>query len=274
MKIRRKFFLVAAVLVLGTTAVAVFSLDRIGRVNKEVVTLAMYQAPLSRVLSEIEIHARNQEIALHKLLRSSPRVEEPGLSIADPLATIKSEGRLIDEGTSKAVRLAKEGIEKATLEQDRLKFASLEPIFELINKEHQDFETAILALASDLQARKALPPGGLSLIAKEMTDLNAALDSMTRKLHAMTETSSAEAARQQDAALRFNVIATVLSGLIGVLLAYAFSRSLSRPIGRLVKATEQVQKGVRDIELHVTSNDEVGTLTTAFNSMVRDLRAK
>src|SRR3970040_1419454 len=101
MRIGRKFFLIAAVLVLGTTAVAVFSLDRIGRVNKEVVTLAMYQAPLSRVLSEIEIHARKQEIALHKLPRSSPRVEEPGLSIADPLATIKSEGRLIDEGTSK-----------------------------------------------------------------------------------------------------------------------------------------------------------------------------
>jgi len=274
MRIGRKFFLIAAVLVLGTTAVAIFSLDRIGRVNKEVVTLAMYQAPLSRILSNIEIHARNQEIALHKLLGSSPSMEEPGLSSFDPLATIKSEGRLIDEGTGKAIRLAKEGIEKATLEQDRLKFASLEPIFELINKEHQDFETAALALASDLQARKALPPGSLSLVAKEMTDLNAALDSMTRKLDAMTETSSAEAARQQGAALRFNVIATVLSGLIGVLLAYAFSRSLSRPIGRLVKATEQVQKGVRDIELHVTSNDEVGTLTTAFNSMVRDLRAK
>ena len=274
MRIRRKFFLVAAVLVLATTAVAIFSLDRISRVNKEVVTLAMYHAPLSRILSDIEIHARNQEIALHKLLRSSPRMEEPGSSSSDPLTAIKSEGRLIDEGTNNAIRLAKEGIEKATLEQDRLKFAGLEPIFELINKEHQDFETAVLALASDLQARKALPPGSLSLVAKEMTDLNAALDSMTRKLDAMTETSSAEAARQQDAALRFNVIATVLSGLIGVLLAYAFSRSLSRPIGRLVKATEQVQKGVRDIELHVTSNDEVGTLTTAFNSMVRDLRAK
>jgi len=274
MRIGRKFFLVAAVLVLATTAVAIFSHDRIGRVNKEVVTLAMYQAPLSRILSDIEIHARNQEIALHRLLSSGPRMEEPRSPASDPLATIKGEGRLIDEGTGKAIRLAKEGIEKATLELDRLKFASLEPAFELINKEHQDFETAALTLASDVQARKALPPGGLSLIVKEMTDLNAALDSMTRKLHAMTETSSAEAARQQEAASRFNLVVTLLSGLVGVLLAYTFSRSLSRPISRLVKATEQVQKGARDIELQVTSRDEVGTLTTAFNSMVRDLRAK
>ena len=51
MNVGSKIFSVAAVLVAGTTAVALFSLDRISRVNREVVTVATYHAPLARILA-------------------------------------------------------------------------------------------------------------------------------------------------------------------------------------------------------------------------------
>ena len=63
LKVGSKIFTLAAVLVTGTTAVALYSLDRIAQVNREIVTGATYHAPLARILSDVEIHARNQELA-------------------------------------------------------------------------------------------------------------------------------------------------------------------------------------------------------------------
>jgi adenylate cyclase len=49
---------------------------------------------------------------------------------------------------------------------------------------------------------------------------------------------------------------------------------LTRPVRRLLEGTRAVQAGHLDETLAVTSQDEIGHLTVAFNSMVEQLRAK
>jgi nitrogen fixation/metabolism regulation signal transduction histidine kinase len=44
-------------------------------------------------------------------------------------------------------------------------------------------------------------------------------------------------------------------------------------LGRLIEGTRQVQDGHDYKLLPVTSNDEIGKLTIAFNRMVEDLQA-
>jgi class 3 adenylate cyclase len=64
-------------------------------------------------------------------------------------------------------------------------------------------------------------------------------------------------------------------GLIGgALLGFLFAHNLSEPIHRLVAGTRQIQKGNFDIEIPVRSSDEIGKLTSAFNSMAKDLALK
>ncbi len=57
-----------------------------------------------------------------------------------------------------------------------------------------------------------------------------------------------------------------------VLLARYFSKKFTRPIEQLAAATQQIQQGRWDVEIHSNSRDEVGSLVTSFNIMVANLK--
>ncbi len=64
------------------------------------------------------------------------------------------------------------------------------------------------------------------------------------------------------------VAVTLLVTLLGV---YILSYNLSRPVRRLVSATNRLASGDLDQEIPVKSRDELGDLTRSFNRMVRNL---
>ena len=67
---------------------------------------------------------------------------------------------------------------------------------------------------------------------------------------------------------------SVLMILVGVAGAVALATVLSRPIFRLVEATQMIGAGNLTVEVPVTTHDELGVLTASFNRMVRSLREK
>lgn len=77
---------------------------------------------------------------------------------------------------------------------------------------------------------------------------------------------SLEQIRTQIGLSIITIIALVLFGVIIV------SRSLTRPLKKLLKATEEVAKGNLDIEVKVESGDELGKLTNHFNKMTSQLK--
>ena len=61
---------------------------------------------------------------------------------------------------------------------------------------------------------------------------------------------------------------------LGVGGAVTLATVLSRPIFRLVEATQVISTGNLTVEVPVTTHDELGVLTASFNRMVRSLREK
>jgi class 3 adenylate cyclase len=81
---------------------------------------------------------------------------------------------------------------------------------------------------------------------------------------------SYDGARLQD-----EILVDVSAALLGVAIsAFFIGRSLLRPFGTLLRAMTEVAGGKLDIQVPVTSNDEVGELTGQFNRMVQDLRER
>jgi signal transduction histidine kinase len=64
-------------------------------------------------------------------------------------------------------------------------------------------------------------------------------------------------------------IALVLSGAVGLFL----SRAIARPVRRLTSAAGSVAEGKLDLEVPITSRDELGRLSAAFNEMTARLRS-
>ena len=63
------------------------------------------------------------------------------------------------------------------------------------------------------------------------------------------------------------VIFAIVSILMTVAIGFLFARTITRPIGNLVKAVEEIGKGNFDNEIHINSNDELGYLGNAMESM-------
>lgn len=56
------------------------------------------------------------------------------------------------------------------------------------------------------------------------------------------------------------------------LLAFLLARSITRPVRKLTNAAERIQEGDYNVEVKVTHDDEIGSLTRAFNAMANRIR--
>ncbi|MCX6272321.1 MAG: HAMP domain-containing protein [Bacteroidetes bacterium] len=56
------------------------------------------------------------------------------------------------------------------------------------------------------------------------------------------------------------------------LIALFLARSISRPLQKLKRATERIREGDYQIDLKISSDDEIGILTRAFNDMAEQIR--
>ncbi len=75
--------------------------------------------------------------------------------------------------------------------------------------------------------------------------------------------------------LQDEMLVDIGGAVLGVAIsAFFIGRSLLRPFGTLSRAMTEVAGGRLDIQVPVTSNDEVGELTGQFNRMVKDLRER
>jgi adenylate cyclase len=70
------------------------------------------------------------------------------------------------------------------------------------------------------------------------------------------------------------IVLTALAAALGLIFSVIVSTGLTRPVRRLLEGARAVEAGKLDQTLAVTSQDEIGHLTVAFNSMVEQLRLK
>lgn len=61
---------------------------------------------------------------------------------------------------------------------------------------------------------------------------------------------------------------------LGILGAYLFAASITRPLSRLAKAAAQIGEGKRDVTVTISSRDEIGELAHSFNRMSTELAAQ
>ena len=106
------------------------------------------------------------------------------------------------------------------------------------------------------------------------------MDNIRLQINEMSDAETAllrQRSEDADAATRLATATTIGGGVLGLLMLFVFSSVISRGIVRslaaVVKSAEAIAQGdLRQENLHVISEDEVGRLTTVFNKMTESLR--
>jgi adenylate cyclase len=105
-------------------------------------------------------------------------------------------------------------------------------------------------------------------------EFNRKVDEIRSDMLAQVRADAKVTMRDQNTAIVISVILTVLASVAGLLFSFFVSTGITRPVRRLLEGTRAVEAGRLDGSIDVTTRDEIGQLTTAFNNMVEQLRHK
>ena len=148
------------------------------------------------------------------------------------------------------------------------------PVYNNLVDTTQQLETELAVLLeldpSDLASREAN-----ERIVAVFSQVEAARE-LVKDLAELTSAQLQESALNQETLISSIIVQTLtFAGVVLLLLVVAsviVTRSIARPLAELTAATQQIEQGNLDVQVPVTTQDEVGQLAQTFNSMVGQLR--
>lgn len=264
-----KIFGVAVGLLVIMVLASGWSMYTTAQANRQLATLAEALLPLTLALEDVS----------DEVLRAEMSLRETQLGEADASncsARFDTHHAEIDRLLAEAGQLRDTGARLAVLESNKLQFARVGPMLDNIARSRDRLARDVGVLCDGLStsAGGAQMTTRLAVVRADMQDIDELVAAASREMSEFVAADAGVVEGNQLLALRANVLMIVAAALVGLLLAWVVSRGMTRPIGRLREAAHAVQRGELDTELQVTSRDEIGDVSIAFNQMVVELRDK
>jgi adenylate cyclase len=103
-------------------------------------------------------------------------------------------------------------------------------------------------------------------------EFNRKIDGIRADMLTQVHASAAAVIRQQQQAIWISAIVTGIASVLGFVFAMLIGSGITGPVLRLLEGTREVEAGRLDRSIAVTTGDEIGQLSTAFNRMIERLR--
>ena len=227
-------------------------------------------------LARTNIRSLERALALRRMVIE--RIQSP--SSGDKLAAIRNvidaKGVEVEREAQAARALINGLIEKGATFGDATALARLESRIDSAmadTRRELNAEIERLLAALDTGDAKATADS-LQRVDALRDDLNQKLDAIRADMLAIVNADTAITVHKQRQAMIIAAILTSLAAALGLLFAALVSSGMARPVRRLLEGAHAVEAGRLDETLTVTSQDEIGHLTVAFNRMVEQLRHK
>ncbi len=270
-----KIFVIVLAVLLLMAAVAAITTREARNAGAQLDRAIEIYIPAYAALARADVRSLEQALALRRLVIA----ELVGTTDEGSRARLRSEFEA--KGADKARELATARKLIATELASKSPFvevaalAQLEARLELLEDERDAYDAQVAATLTHLAN------GNRPALIAELDRLESLRDDINRRLEqarsGMRELMLAAASRtrvEQNRVEQISIIVTALAAILGLGLAAIMTVALVRPVKRLLAGTHAVETGALDVEIPVTSSDEIGGLTTAFNRMVGELRTK
>lgn len=273
MTIRFKILALSTAL-LAILCVALFvSLRLQENVHEEIGGITDYHIPITGLLSEIDVATDDYELNLSRLLRH-------GNATPQDIATHEKRERELTAAIDASFEQAKALITKAIDDprndlSDRLAFARMLGTLSMLQRDAAPLGQLGLNV---LEAYRAGDMAKTSRLMGEFAaferSLGTDLAEIRREIAKLTEDSTLETLGRQNSVEQLSLALFLAAAAFGLGVAGVMTARLVGGLRRLVAGAKAVEQGTFGELLPVTSRDEIGELTRAFNHMVAELKAK
>ena len=261
---------VVAVLILFAAALA-FTLLLIEDSSSELEGIEQYHLPLTRNMNLLDIYTFEMEIIAHMVVNGGysrennlPRQERAKKLTEEVDRIFKQSNLLAEEGSN----------DKRNDLQDRLAMARSIGTIRTLESQTQSFiRVALQAVDLGLEGKTSEAKKALILLGK-YEDLNPTFELLRVKATELTANSILETNENIHHIIRANLILFAIAGGLGFFVFLGITGRLQTAFRRLTSAFHETADGKYSDPLPVTSGDEIGDLTTSFNTMVDQLKSK
>jgi adenylate cyclase len=143
----------------------------------------------------------------------------------------------------------------------------------LKDREHYKQATANFVAAIESKDRAEIE-NTLLLLDAEQEKLNDHLEDTRTRMLAISDHAVSVTRTNEQRVIALTFVTLLIAVIVGIILSARLARNLVASMKSLMSATEAIEHGRFDRELPITSDDEIGKLTRAFNLMVGELKLK
>jgi adenylate cyclase len=227
-------------------------------------------------LARMNIRSLEQALALRRMVIARMQSPPDEAAFADRQKIYDAKGREIDQEAQAARAQINAIIDDVSTESDNARLARIDDRIDTVNKDLRRQLNEENARLMPLLAAGNFPETNSSLArVDELRDeFSRKVDEIRKDMMTQVRADSAVIARDQQRTIVISVVLVALAAILGLTFSVFVSGGITRPVRRLLDGTRAVEAGQLDGSIDITTRDEIGQLTAAFNRMVEQLRLK
>lgn len=273
--IRLKIFSITMALLGLMVVVTWLSVLNFRQLNNQVRALSDYYLPLQEQVASVEILIRQQMVHMERILGGMEAARPDPEFLQKESGNFDNRGINADQIVDSSIRMLAEARAAKDIELDDVTLAVLDQQLPSIQTARQRFHAAfrmfqIEAEEGNKRSEKIVRDN----LIKEKDTVDVEIGKTIDILNKLTRDTAARAKAEERRAIQLNWIITAIATALGLVFAWAISRSLVDSVKRLLGGTREVEHGNLDVEIHVRTRDELATLANSFNHMVVGLKEK
>ena len=272
--IKRQIVSIAVGLVVLMVITSVLSMVMARRVGHLLDELTTRYIPAYGNLARMNVRSLERALALRWMVIAKMQAPPDEAGYAERFRIFEAKGLEVEQEAAAARKLIIAIIEDVTTPSDNAALARIESRIDTATSDlrrHLNDETAqmlpLLDARDFVEARRAL-----ARVDTLRDEFNQKIDTIRADMLAQVHASAATVMRNQQRAILVSAIVTALAAILGLIFAILVSDGITRPVRRLLEGTRAVEAGRLDGSIDITTRDEIGQLSAAFNRMVEQLR--
>src|SRR5262249_9870194 len=272
--IRQKIVGIAVGLIILMIITSVLSIVMAAKVGLLLNELTNKYIPAYSHLAQANVRLLERALALRRMAIAKMQMPPDEAGYAARLKNFQELGPEIEQHTDAARKLIISIIDDPRTPSDNAALARIETRIDLAT---HDVSGRMNAESSQLVA--SLDGRDFDGARQGMTRVDALRDEFIQEIDAIRVDMLAQvfaSARSVIAAEKKPIgvsgIVTALAAIIGLIFAMLVSSGIPRPVRLLLEGTRHVEAGNLDRSIAITTQDEIGQLSLAFNRMIEQLR--
>jgi class 3 adenylate cyclase len=227
-------------------------------------------------LARMNVRSLEQALALRRMVIAKMQSPPDEAGFAERQKAYEAMAREIEKEAQAARALINAIIDDTSTESDNARLGRIDDRIEHVTSDLGRYLGAeYRRLLSLLEARNFSDArASLARTDELRDDFNRKVEEIRIDMLGQVRADAKVTMRDQNTAIVISVVLTVLASVAGLLFSLFVSTGITRPVRRLLDGTRAVEAGRLDGSIDVTTRDEIGQLTAAFNNMVEQLRHK